>query len=185
MKYQPDISGCYQPSPDMSISGDISGHIRLICPGAAPGLPGEGISLIRGLITPGVARQITGPPPHSNALTQRDALNRFAQAVNVRCPPLHAPLRRPCPRPPSREVRHSHPLACAQQAPRGSSDGLSAPRALMTSTNGNQTTSSGAGHERRRASHHLVRALRPAHGKRAVPVTRVVLCTCSAIRSCA
>ena len=122
---------------------------------------------------------------HSNALTQRDALNRFAQAVNVRCPPLHAPLRRPCPRPPSREVRHSHPLACAQQAPRGSSDGLSAPRALMTSTNGNQTTSSGAGHERRRASHHLVRALRPAHGKRAVPVARVVLCTCSAIRSCA
>ena len=60
------------------------------------GPSGEGISLIRGLIIPGVARQITGPPPHSNALTQRDALNRFAQAVNVRCPPLHAPLRRPC-----------------------------------------------------------------------------------------
>ena len=70
VKYQPDISGCYQPSPDMSISGDISGHIRLICPGAAPGLPGEGISLIRGLITPGVARQILG-----RRLTQTRSLN--------------------------------------------------------------------------------------------------------------
>ena len=128
-----------------------------------------------------------GSHAHSNAAHSNATLSIASsrKLSRVRCPPLHAPLRRPCPRPPSREVRHSHPLACAQQAPRGSSDGLSAPRALMTSTNGNQTTSSGAGHERRRASHHLVRALRPAHGKRAVPVARVVLCTCSAIRSCA